>query len=202
MENTLLLLFATAGIIAGWMVISATNPIHAILSLVLAFANLSILLLMLGLEFLSLLFIIVYVGAIAILFLFVIMMLNIKAVETLDNTSRYLPIGMFLGLILLWQLYIVFNNEINAINLGVNGNLNTDNNYFEYYCINRINDIKQLGFLLYTEYFVYFFVGGLILLVAMVGAIVLTMTHETSVKRQDLFRQIATKNEKTINNVS
>lgn len=83
------------------MVISSVNPIHSILSLVLAFFNLSILLLILGIEFLPILFLIVYIGAIAILFLFVIMMLNIKLIEILDNTTRYVPIGFFIGLIFL-----------------------------------------------------------------------------------------------------
>ena len=81
------------------MVISSINPIHSVLSLVLAFFNLSILLLILGIEFLPILFLIVYIGAIAILFLFVIMMLNIKLIEILDNTTRYVPIGLFIGLI-------------------------------------------------------------------------------------------------------
>lgn len=187
------IIFAIGGIIAGWMVISATNPVHSVLSLVLAFANLSILLLLLGLEFLPLLFVIVYVGAIAILFLFVIMMLNIKLVEILDNTSRYLPVGLFIGLILLWQLYVAFNSEIIS--------LPNDLNDISYELINKISNIKQLGYLLFTDYFLYFFLGGLILLIAMIGAIVLTITHEESVKRQDLFAQISTKYLNNIKNV-
>ncbi len=185
--------FALGGIVAGWMVISAPNPVHSVLSLVLSFANLSILLLLLGLEFLPLLFLIVYVGAIAILFLFVIMMLNIKLVEILDNSSRYLPIGVFIGIIFIWEILITLNNNITV--------LPTLNAYSTFDNIVKTTNIQQLAELLYTQYFLHFWVGAMILLVAMIGAIVLTISHEETVKRQDLFAQISTKNDLSVYNV-
>lgn len=190
MEQFLFFLFAIGGIISGWMVISSVNPIHSILSLVLAFFNLSILLLIQGIEFLPILFLIVYIGAIAILFLFVIMMLNIKLIEILDNTTRYIPIGFFIGLIFLWEIWLVFYKEILSLPLIFNEN----NNFF------TTSNIEYLANVLYTEYFLFFIVGSLILLVAMIGAIVLTISHEENIKRQDLFAQISTEYDKTIIN--
>ena len=190
MEQFVFFLFAIGGIISGWMVISSVNPIHSILSLVLAFFNLSILLLILGIEFLPILFLIVYIGAIAILFLFVIMMLNIKLIEILDNTTRYVPIGFFIGLIFLWEIWLVFYKEILSLPLIFNEN----NNFF------TTSNIEYLANVLYTEYFLFFIVGSLILLVAMIGAIILTISHEENIKRQDLFAQISTEYDKTIIN--
>lgn len=190
MDQFLFYFFAIGGIISAWMVISSTNPVHSVLSLVLAFANLSILLLILGIEFLPILFLIVYVGAIAILFLFVIMMLNIKLVEILDNTTRYVPIGLFIGLIFLWEIYLMFNKEILTIPLNITQNIN----------ITNWSNIKNLANVLYTDFFLFFMIGGLILLVAMLGAIILTITHQDNVKRQDLFAQISTEYDKTIKN--
>lgn len=186
------LLFVIAGVLSSWLVITATNPVHSVLSLVLTFANLSILLLILGLEFLPVLFIIVYVGAIAILFLFVIMMLNIKLVEILNNSSRYLPIGVFLGLLFMWEIGLFFNTNL--------VNLPKSNETFDFSAILGISDIKNLGYVLYTDYYIQFLLSALILLVAMIGAIVLTITHEDQIKRQDLFSQISTKYNKTILN--
>ena len=131
-------------------------------------------------------------GAIAILFLFVIMMLNIKLVEIFDNTSRYLPVGIFIGLIFLWEIYMTFNKELLEIP--------SKTEYLDFYTINKLSNIKLLGNLLYENYFIHFFIGALILLVAMLGAIVLTLSHEENLKRQDLFAQISTKHIYTIKN--
>lgn len=190
MEQFLFFIFAIGGIISGWSVISSTNPVHSVLSLVLAFSNLSILLLIIGIEFLPILFLIVYIGAIAILFLFVIMMLNIKLVEILDNTTRYIPIGLFIGIIFLWEIYLIFNKEI----LIVPENTNTDILVFTW------TNIQNLTEVLYTNYFLFFIIGSLILLVAMFGAILLTISHEEDIKRQDIFAQISTEHDKTIYN--
>lgn len=188
MENILFFIFTIGGIASSWLVISSTNPIHSVLSLVLVFANLSILLLLLGIEFLPILFLIVYVGAIAILFLFVIMMLNIKLIEIIDNTTRYVPIGIFIGLIFLWEIYLIFNKEILLLPQVIN----------ETYNIFSWNNIKCLANVLYVDYFIYFIIGGFILLVAMLGAIILTISHENTIKRQDLFAQISSEHDKTI----
>lgn len=162
------------------------------MSLVLAFFNLSLLLILLGIEFLPILFLIVYVGAIAILFLFVIMMLNIKLVEILDNTTRYIPIGLFIGLIFLWEVYLIIYQEILFF-----PKLNVDN-----IIILTFSNIKQLANILYSNYFLFLITGSLILLVAMIGAIILTISHELNLKRQDLFAQISTNYDQTIINKS
>lgn len=189
MEQFLFFIFATGGIISSWMVISSINPIHSVLSLVLAFFNLSILLLILGIEFLPILFLIVYIGAIAILFLFVIMMLNIKLIEILDNATRYVPIGFFIGLIFLWEIYLVFYKNI----LSIPNNFSTTNSL-------SWSNIEQIATILYTDYFLYLMIGSFILLVAMLGAIILTISHEEHIKRQDLFAQLSTEYNKTILN--
>jgi NADH-quinone oxidoreductase subunit J len=182
-------------IISGFFVISSKNPVHSVLNLVLVFVNVSILLIILGIEFLSILFIIVYVGAIAILFLFVIMMLNIKLLELIDNKTRYLPIGFLIGL-------LFFNNLLESSNLSFNYNSTIVNS--TYPSLNSYLDtlnIELLGNILYTDYFFYFIIASLILLVAMIGAIILTIfntTHNSYILRQDLFSQINTNYNKTI----
>jgi len=183
---TLTGIFAMGAILSGFLVITAKNPIHSVLHLVLAFANASILLLIMGVEFLSLLFIIVYVGAIAILFLFVVMMLNIKRIELIDNTTRYVPIGFIIGLVFLSILKdkilisgpIAHNYLIDLSSTPIEIGINNTN-------------IENLGDLLYTNYFLFFLMAGIILLIAMIGAIILTLRHETDIKRQDIFSQIA-----------
>jgi NADH-quinone oxidoreductase subunit J len=184
------IIFGISGIIAGWLVINAINPIHSVLALVLTFINLSILLLLLGLEFLPLLFIIVYVGAIAILFLFVIMMLDIKLVETSSKIGQMIPIILIISSIFIWEIYISLNKEILPIENIIN--------ITDYTIINKIKDIELIGQLLYETYFIHLILGGIILLIAMIGAIVLTITHEEIIKRQDLFAQISTKHINTI----
>jgi NADH-quinone oxidoreductase subunit J len=186
-SELLFIIFGVAAIFAGILVISSNNPIHSIFSLVLAFANISFIMILLGVEFLGILFLIVYVGAIAILFLFVIMMLNIKLVELLDNATRYLPIGMIIGVFLLIEMTIllqnIFPNVSSTINLVY---------AFQYTNIINFTNLFALGQVLYQEFSVYIIIASVILLVAMLAGIILTLTHEDSVKRQDLFTQIAT----------
>jgi len=183
-SELLFIIFGAAAILAGILVISSNNPIHSIFSLVLAFANVSFIMILLGVEFLGILFLIVYVGAIAILFLFVIMMLNIKLVELLDNATRYLPIGMIIGIFLLIEITIllqnIFPSSIDYIHT------------FQYTNIIHYTNLFALGEVLYQEFSVYIIIASVILLVAMLAGIILTLTHEESVKRQDLFTQIAT----------
>lgn len=162
-------IFAIGAIISSILVISVTNPVHSVLYLVLAFLNAVILLLILGIELLPLVLIIVYIGAIAILFLFVIMMLNIKQFDNTNEVTSYVPL-ILIGLVFLWETHPIFNNLS-----------------FEVY---SWSDINNLANLLYTDYFIYFIIGGLILLVSMLGAIILTISHEKDVKRQDLFDQV------------
>jgi NADH-quinone oxidoreductase subunit J len=181
---------AIVTVYSGLMVISSINPIHSVFYLVLAFINSSLLLIIMGVEFLSILFIIVYVGAIAILFLFVVMMLNIKLVEIMDNTTRYVPIGFIIGLIFLTLISSLIDLDLSLSNF----------NSILPYEINSTNtlNIEAIGNILYTDYFIFFIIASFILLVAMIGAIILTIYHEEKIKRQDLFSQIATEYNKTV----
>lgn len=184
---------AIGAVYSGLMVISSINPIHSVFYLVLAFINSSLLLIIMGVEFLSILFIIVYVGAIAILFLFVVMMLNIKLVEIMDNTTRYVPIGFIIGLIFLTLISSLIELELNWNNV-IGLNLLAD---YEISTTSPLN-IEAIGNILYTDYFLFFIIASFILLVAMIGAIILTIYHEEKIKRQDLFSQIATEYNKTV----
>lgn len=193
-------IFGIGAIISGLMVISSTNPMHSVFALVLTFVNASVLLLLLGIEFLAILFLIVYVGAIAILFLFVVMMLNIKLVEIRDNATRYVPVGFLIGLIFLFEILIIVDKEIVSspnqefsVFLDPTGSINDLSGL-----IYNSTNVQLLGQLLYTEYYLLFIIASLILLVAMIGAIVLTLYHEEEVKRQDIFAQISTDPQKTI----
>ena len=177
-------IFGLGAIIAGFLVISSTNPVHSVFSLVLAFTNCSILLIVLGVEFLGFLFMIVYVGAIAILFLFVVMMLNIRLVELLDNATRYVPAGFLIGIIFLLELLIVMDEQF--IELGQTDFMVVRDSIPLYEIIN----IQVIGNYLYTYGWIYFLLSSLVLLVSMIGAIVLTLYHEEGIKRQDIFSQI------------
>lgn len=190
-SESLFILFSLGAVFSGVLVISSNNPIHSIFSLVLAFANVSFIMILFGVEFLGILFLIVYVGAIAILFLFVIMMLNIKLVELLDNATRYLPIAMIIGIFLLFEITILLQNIFPAISYNV---IET----FSYTNIVNYSNIFALGQILYNDYCVYIIIASIVLLVAMVAGIILTLTHEESVKRQDLFTQISTDYKKSI----
>lgn len=209
--ETLIGILGVGAIFSGFMVITSKNPVHSVFYLVLAFANTSILLLIMGVEFLSLLFLIVYVGAIAILFLFVVMMLNIKLVEIIDNTTRYVPIGFIIGLIFLSMISsmvgispegktpLAHQQHSDILTLG---EVATKSPLaVEPSLVNNTN-IESLGFILYTDYFLFFIIASFILLVAMIGAIILTIYHEDQIKRQDLFSQIATEYQKTVINIS
>jgi|SaaInlStandDraft_4_1057021.scaffolds.fasta_scaffold132544_1 NADH-quinone oxidoreductase subunit J len=174
MEHTLIWIFSLGAIISGFFVISAINPIHSVFGLIMAFGNVSFILLMLEIEFLAFLFLIVYIGAIAILFLFVVMMLDIRLVEIFENSTRYLPIGFIVGIIFIMELLIILDEEKGFIN-------NIEESF---------TSIEWLGNILYTEGFYYFIIASVILLIAMIGAIILTLYHESAVRRQDIFTQV------------
>lgn len=190
--NTFLFYFwAICAAFSAWNVITAKNPISSVFWLVLAFINAALLLLLLGIEFLPILFIIVYVGAIAILFLFVIMLLNIKLVEISQNATRYIPVSIIVAAIFLSQILYIFPEYIS-----------NNFNLIEYTELFKNTNVQNIGNLLYTEYWIYFIISSLILLVSMIGAIVLCLYHESIVKRQDLFAQVATEYDKTVINNS
>ena len=152
------------------MVISSRNPVHSVLFLILAFFNSAGLFVMLGAEFLAMMLIIVYVGAVAVLFLFVVMMLNINISEMKEGFQKYLPIGLLIGIILLAEIFFVISG--NGIQRDLNINVQT------------IPNTHLIGSVLYTDYIYLFQLSGLILLVAMIGAITLTLRERTGVKKQ------------------
>ena len=185
-ESILFYIFSSIALIASIMVINSKNPVHSVLFLILVFCNSAGLFILLGVEFLAITFIIVYVGAIAILFLFVVMMLNIKLVELNENMLRYLPIGALIGIIFLFEIFLVLENNFISLNY------NLDSNNINYIWDNKVTNytnIELIGNILYTNNFYLFLVASLILLVAMIGAIILTLYMQTNVKRQDVFKQ-------------
>jgi NADH-quinone oxidoreductase subunit J len=169
-------LFSGIAIASAVMVIAARNPVHSVLFLILAFFNGAGLFLLLGAEFLAMILVIVYVGAVAVLFLFVVMMLDVDFVELRQGMLNYLPVGATIGLILLGELGLVVGTWTLSPELlkAVTAPLGT------------VSNTEAIGLLLYTRYLFYFQSAGFILLIAMVGAIVLTLRHKAFVKRQDI----------------
>jgi len=175
-------LFAGVCIASAVMVIAARNPVHSVLFLILAFVNAAGLFLLLGAEFLAMILIIVYVGAVAVLFLFVVMMLDVDFAELRNGFLNYLPIGAVVGAILLAELLVVVGGW--AINPGVPKAIAAP-------MAADVSNTQALGLVLYTRYVYFFEAAGVILLVAMIGAIVLTLQHKPGVKRQIIAQQLA-----------
>lgn len=175
-------LFATITVISGFMVISARNPVHSVLFLILAFFNSAALFLLLGAEFIAMILIIVYVGAVAVLFLFVVMMLDIDFVELRQGFLKYLPIGGLIGIVLLSELLLVLGGWMLPQDAALRAAAPTPEG---------TSNTLALGELIYTHYAYLFQASGLILLVAMVGAIVLTHRTREGVKRQNIFDQVS-----------
>ena len=174
-------LFSAVVIGSAFLVVASRNPVHAVLFLILAFVNAAGLFVMLGAEFLAMILIVVYVGAVAVLFLFVVMMLDVDFDALKQGVLQYLPIGGVVGLILMVELIAVlggalYRPEVAAAPMPPPA---------------EVSNIAAIGALLYTRYVYFFQAAGLILLVAMIGAIVLTLHHKTNVKRQDISRQVA-----------
>nr|YP_004123364.1 NADH dehydrogenase subunit 6 [Plakortis simplex]ADO51513.1 NADH dehydrogenase subunit 6 [Plakortis simplex] len=182
-----------AVLVSGIMVISALNPIHSVFWLIAVFLGASALFILLNIDFIALIFLIVYVGAIAILFLFVIMMLNLTDLEGVGDMSNYIPIGSVMGVFLLFEIFIIGREAI------VYSNGDTDYaNFMDVLDFSdvsleiiKFSNIEALGRVLYTDYFYSFILASFILLVAMIGAIVLTHELGIELKRQDLFIQIS-----------
>lgn len=189
--TTLFSIFASIAIVAAVMVIQSRNPVHSVLFLILVFLNIAALLIVLGLDFFAMVLLVVYVGAIAVLFLFVVMMLNIKLAEVNEQKLRYLPIGGLIGLLFLFEMFLIIDNDICFYDLGVN--------FFEWSTfVNNSTNIEAVGLLMYTFFFHDFLLAGVILLVAMIGAIVLTMYRGANIKVQDIFEQNTRDFQKTI----
>ena len=182
-------MFSSVIIASSIMVIFSTNPVHSVLFLILAFLNSAGLFVLLGAEFLAMILVIVYVGAVAVLFMFVVMMLNINFSAMRAGVLQYLPTGGMIGLVLLAELVFV----ISTWQAGSGGiELVSQTAPIE------VTNTRALGDLLYTKYFYLFQVAGIILLVAMVGAIVLTLREREGVRRQDISKQIGRKREDSV----
>jgi NADH-quinone oxidoreductase subunit J len=177
-------LFAGICAASAMMVVTSKNPVHSVLFLILAFVNAAGLFVLLGAEFLAMILIVVYVGAVAVLFLFVVMMLDVDFAELRQGFLNYLPVGALIGAILLTELLIVVGAW--AIGPSVSHAITSP-----IPASSAINNTQALGLLLYTRYVYYFQAAGVILLVAMIGAIVLTLQHKPGAKRQSIPAQVA-----------
>jgi NADH-quinone oxidoreductase subunit J len=174
-------LFAISVVTAGLMVTVSRNPVHSVLWLILAFLSSAGLFVLLGAEFVAMLLIIVYVGAVAVLFLFVVMMLDVDFAELKGEMARYMPLGLLIGVVILMQLGIVFGAWEMADGADAMRGAVTPED---------VSNTAALGLLLYDKYILLFQLAGLILLVAMIGAIVLTLRHRKDVKRQNVMHQM------------
>ncbi|MEN3347602.1 MAG: NADH-quinone oxidoreductase subunit [Bradyrhizobium sp.] len=170
-------LFSAICVASAVMVIVARNPVHSVLFLILAFVNASGLFILMGAEFLGMMLIVVYVGAVAVLFLFVIMMLDVDFVELREGFIQYLPIGIVIGGIFMFELLLVVGAWV--INPSVTKTITAA-------IPANVSNTEALGLVLYTKYIHYFQLAGMVLLVAMIGAIVLTLRHKANVKRQNI----------------
>ena len=176
-------LMAFTTLAAGLLVVSAKNPVHSVLFLITAFFSAAGLFVLLGAEFLAMLLIVVYVGAVAVLFLFVVMMLDIDFEALRDGFAQYLPIGGLVAGVLTLEMIFV------AASVATNGA--AGKNASPMASPEGISNTEAIGRVLYTDYIFFFQLAGLVLLVAMIGAIVLTLRHKPGVKRQDISRQVA-----------
>ena len=174
-------IFSLVAVLSALMVISARNPVHSVLFLILSFVNASGLFVLFGAEFLAMILVVVYVGAVAVLFLFVVMMLDINFVKLREGFLQYLPFGALLGIVLIVELGILF--------LTKSFSENSLSQFVQSPQINEVENTKLIGQVLYTDYFYLFQISGLILLVAMVGSITLTLRDRGKVKRQNISSQ-------------
>jgi NADH-quinone oxidoreductase subunit J len=176
-------LLAAVTVISGFLVITARNPVHSVLFLIMAFFTAAGLFVMLGAEFLAMLLIVVYVGAVAVLFLFVVMMLDVDFTQLREGFARYLPIGMVVGGVLAVEMVMV------AVTVAANGA--AGKNAAPAAPVADLPNAEAIGRVLYTDYIYFFQAAGLVLLVAMIGAIVLTLRHRPGVRRQNIGDQVA-----------
>jgi NADH-quinone oxidoreductase subunit J len=182
-------LFAGICVASAFMVIAAKNPVHSVLFLILAFVNAAGLFVLLGAEFLAMILIVVYVGAVAVLFLFVVMMLDVNFAELREGFLQYLPVGAVVGIIFLAELLLVVGAW--TIGPGLPQTVAAP-------IPAGVTNTEALGLVIYTRYIYYFQAAGLVLLVAMIGAIVLTLRHKPYIKRQSVSAQVARRKETAI----
>ena len=175
--------FSTVLVAAALLVVLARNPVHSVLWLILSFLSAAGLFVLLGAEFVAMLLIIVYVGAVAVLFLFVVMMLDVDFAELKAGMAQYMPLALLIGVVLLIQLGLAYGTW--AFSDGIDTRLGNPTP-----AIDQMHNTKALGMILYDHYLLVFQLAGLVLLVAMVGAIVLTLRHRVDVKRQNVLAQM------------
>ncbi|MRU14324.1 NADH-quinone oxidoreductase subunit J [Roseovarius sp. A21] len=174
-------LFAISALTGGLFTVISRNPVHSVLWLILSFISAAGLFVLLGAEFVAMLLIIVYVGAVAVLFLFVVMMLDVDFAELKAEMAKYMPLALLIGVILLMQFGLAFGSWTMAEGAeAARGAVAPEG----------VQNTAALGLLLYDKYFLLFQLAGLILLVAMIGAIVLTLRHRADIKRQDVLAQM------------
>lgn len=184
-------LFAAILVASAVMVIAARNPVHSVLFLILAFFNAAGLFVLIGAEFVAMILVIVYVGAVAVLFLFVVMMLDIDFRELRSGFLQYLPVGATVGVILLVELALVLGAWVAAPDAPAR--ISSPIPPAE-----QVTNTHALGLVVYTDYVYLFQAAGMILLIAMVGAIVLTLRHREGVRRQQVSRQVLRRREEVI----
>ena len=178
-------LFSSITVLSSIAVISSRNPVHSVFFLILAFVNSAGIFVLAGAEFLAMILLIVYVGAVAVLFLFVVMMLNIGVDEIKTQAKKYMFSGFLVAFILLLELIFSFSN-LDIIYQKTNSN------------VSQLSNTHEIGKILYTDYFLPFQIAGCILLVAMLGAIILTLRSREGVLRQDVSKQVSRKKEDSI----
>ena len=181
-QDFLFYLFSSITIISALMVITSRHPVHAVLFLILAFFNTAGLIVLLGAEFLAMLLVVVYVGAVAVLFLFVVMMLDVDITAMRQGFTKFLPLGLFVAVILIIELFFALNSWVND-DIVISAITKTPD----------ISNTKALGNVIYTHHFLSFQIAGIILLVAMIGAITLTLRTRDGVKKQ----VVSVQNERT-----
>jgi len=177
-------LFAGVCVASGFMVIASRNPVHSVLYLILAFVNAAGLFVLMGAEFLAMILVVVYVGAVAVLFLFVVMMLDVDFAELRQGFLTYLPFGTVIGVVFLGELLLLIGAWV--IGPGIPRTISTP-----ILPLDQVSNTAAIGAVLYTRYIYYFQVAGVVLLIAMIGAIVLTLRHKENVKRQNVADQVA-----------
>ena len=186
-ELFLFYVLAIVCVASAVMVVSAKNPVHSVLFLILAFFNAAGLFVLIGAEFLAMVLVVVYVGAVAVLFMFVVMMLDINFVQMREGFLQYLPIGALVGIILLLELIMVGGGwAFSESGLGAEPKPS------------GVSNTEALGNLFYTDYFYLFQAAGAILLVAIIGAITLTLRTRPNVRRQDIGRQVNRRPHETV----
>ena len=175
--------FAITAVTAGLLVTVSRNPVHSVLWLILTFLSSAGLFVLMGAEFAAMLLVIVYVGAVAVLFLFVVMMLDVDFAELKGEMARYMPLALLIGVVILMQFAMAYGAWVQADGaLAMRGAATPD--------MDQVENTRALGLLIYDKYILLFQLAGMILLVAMIGAILLTLRHRRDIKRQNVLHQM------------